>query len=169
MNLRRGLFRLWIVGAALFVLAYASYRYSEYSEIKAEFDDAASKPLASTLATDARLADWVYKKFYSDMPREQFDKKIATENPIIEPKVVAQLKAIITNIDPSRPLDEWSIDELLAYKMYPNIHELGAWPTLYWPGVLREAAIALGIPLAVLALGSSLLWALSGFAVTRQP
>jgi hypothetical protein len=38
MNLRRGLFRLWIVGSALFVLAYASYRYSEYSEIKAEFD-----------------------------------------------------------------------------------------------------------------------------------
>jgi hypothetical protein len=38
-----------------------------------------------------------------------------------------------------------------------------------WASVGRVAAIALGIPLAVLALGSSLLWALSGFAAEREP
>jgi hypothetical protein len=109
----------------------------------------------------------VYKKFYSDMPREQFDKKIATKNPIIEPKVVAQLKAIIKNMDPSRPLDKWTDDELAAYGTYLKVRELGE-PTLYWPGVLLEAAIAFGIPLVVLALGSSLVWALSGFAAPRK-
>jgi hypothetical protein len=31
--------------------------------------------------SDAQLADALYKKFYSDMPREQFDKKIATRFP----------------------------------------------------------------------------------------
>jgi hypothetical protein len=108
----------------------------------------------------------VYKRFYSDMPREQFDNKITGPSPTFEPKVVAQLKAIITNIDPSRPPDEWSIDELVAYKMYPNIPKLGVWPTL-WPGVVWVAAIAFGIPLVVLALGSSLVWAFSGFAATR--
>ena len=92
MNWRRGLFRLWIVGTVLFVLAIASISYSEYSEIKAEFDAAASKPEASTLAIDAGLADWVHKKFYSDMPREQFDKNITTAT-TFEPEVVAQLKA----------------------------------------------------------------------------
>src|SRR5258707_5160302 len=35
MNWRRGLFRLWIVGTALFVLAIA---FISYSEIKAQFD-----------------------------------------------------------------------------------------------------------------------------------
>jgi hypothetical protein len=30
--------------------------------------------------SDAQLADALYKKFYSDMPREQFDKKIITTN-----------------------------------------------------------------------------------------
>ena len=29
MNLRRGLFRLWIIGAALFVIAVASISYSD--------------------------------------------------------------------------------------------------------------------------------------------
>jgi hypothetical protein len=40
MNWRRGLFRLWIVGAALFVLAVA---FVSYSEIKQQFDIVASK------------------------------------------------------------------------------------------------------------------------------
>jgi hypothetical protein len=35
MNWRRGLFRLWIVGTVLFVLAIA---FVSYSEIKAQFD-----------------------------------------------------------------------------------------------------------------------------------
>jgi hypothetical protein len=39
MNLRRGLFRLWIVGSALFVLAVA---FLNYSDIEEEFEDAAS-------------------------------------------------------------------------------------------------------------------------------
>jgi ABC-type enterobactin transport system permease subunit len=37
MNWRRGLFRLWIVGTALFVLAVA---FVSYSEIKAQFNAA---------------------------------------------------------------------------------------------------------------------------------
>ena len=43
MNWRRGLFRLWIVGSALFVLAVA---FVSYTEIKADFDVVAraSKP-----------------------------------------------------------------------------------------------------------------------------
>jgi hypothetical protein len=66
------------------------------------------------LAADAMLADNVCKKFYSNMPRELFDKKIAAAKLITEPKVIAQLKEINTNLDSRRPLSEWSNDELLA-------------------------------------------------------
>ena len=38
MNWRRGLFRLWIVGSVLFVIAVA---FVGYSEIKKEFDETA--------------------------------------------------------------------------------------------------------------------------------
>ena len=41
MNWRRGLFRLWIVGSALFVLAVA---FVSYADIKEEFDAVASTP-----------------------------------------------------------------------------------------------------------------------------
>jgi len=162
MNWRRGLFRLWIVGTALFVLAVA---YNSYDEIKTQFDAVAAKrKVASDLATDAKFADWVHQRFYSDMPREQFDKKITTANPITEPKVIAQLKAIITNRDTSRPLSEWTDDELRAHILYRIIA-----PTPNpWGSIGSTAAIALGIPLAVLILGSSLVWAFSGFAARRS-
>jgi hypothetical protein len=42
MNWRRGLFRLWIVGTALFVIAVA---FISHSEIKAQFDAIAAKRL----------------------------------------------------------------------------------------------------------------------------
>ena len=41
-------------------------------------DSASGYPQYNDLS-DAQLADALYKKFYSDMPREQFDKKIAAQ------------------------------------------------------------------------------------------
>jgi hypothetical protein len=150
MNWRRGLLRLWIVGTALFVLAVAAFNYPS---INAEFIVAASKP---DLAAHW-LADEVYQRFYSGMPREQFDKKIS------DPKVIARLEAIVKNIDTSRPLSQWTDDELLASIALPNTGP----PTSPWTSVGRVAAIAFGIPLAVLVLGASLVWAFSGFAAKR--
>jgi hypothetical protein len=84
MNWRRGLFRLWIVGTVLFVIAVA---FISYGDIKGEFD-------------------------------------------------------------------------AVAYVIEPTP---APWETLGW-----WAAIAFGIPLAVLVLGASLVWAFSGFAVKRS-
>jgi hypothetical protein len=74
MNWRRGLFRLWIVGTALSVLAVA---FVSYNEIKAQFDAIASivkLPAPSSILaqfrqlypeykdwSDDQLADAVYK------------------------------------------------------------------------------------------------------------
>ena len=152
MNFRRGLFRLWIIGSALFVLAVA---FVSYPSIVAEFVVVANKP---DLAANATLADEVYQRFYSDMPREQFDKKIS------DPKVIARLEAVVKNIDTSRPLSQWTDDELLASMTLPDTGPT----TSPWISVGTVIAIALGIPLAVLILGSSLVWAFSGFAAKRS-
>ena len=121
MNWRRGLFRLWIVGTALFVLAVA---FIGYSDIKAEFDAAARAP------------------------------KLVTD-----PALIKQLDAAPP--DETKPFDP---DEFLR-KYDPDYirHRPNPWATL---GVW--ASVALGVPLAVLALGSSLVWALSGFAAKRS-
>jgi hypothetical protein len=162
MNWRRGLFRLWIVGTVPFAIAIA---FISYREIKAEFDAVASKQeAASMLATDATHADWVHQRFYSDMPREQFDKRITAPKPITEPKVIAQLETIFRNIDTSRPFDEWTVDELRAYSLHRLIEPTpNPWATLgMW------ASIAFGIPLAVLIIGASLVWAFSGFSAKQS-
>src|SRR5262245_59377142 len=154
MNLRRGLFRLWHVGAALFVLAVA---FVSYGPIKKEFE---AEPIIS------RHADWMHRRFYSDMPREQFDKIIAPK-PITEPEVIAQLEAIVKNVDTPRrrPLSEWTDDELHGCSLIRRIVVPAPNP---WAVLGTWASIAFGIPLAVLALGAFLLWALSGFAAERS-
>jgi len=53
MNWRRGLFRLWIVGTALFVIAIT---FISYSEIKTEFE-ALVASLAQTIARNRIAAD----------------------------------------------------------------------------------------------------------------
>ena len=153
MNWRRGLFRLWLVGAALFVIAVAAI---SYSSIKAEFIAARE---------ERAVADHFYKRFYSDIPREQFDKKIAEK-----PEPSAQIEAILAQLDTARPLSQWSDDELMAYSFsyyfskYKEKHsELSPWFT-----VATWAGIASGVPLAVLILGACLVWAFSGFAVKPE-
>ena len=73
--------------------------------------------------------------------REEFDKRMATAKSAIDPENLAQLEKAVADIRVPHP---WAT--------------LGTW-----------ASIAFGIPLVVPALGSSLLWALSGFAAERQP
>ena len=75
---------------------------------------------------------------------------------VTDPKLIEQLEAA-----PNRPLSEWTDEELLKAWWRNN-------PRAPWVSVARVAGIAFGIPLAVLILGSSLVWALSGFAVTRN-
>src|SRR5262245_51044184 len=105
MNWRRGLFRLWIVGSVLFVIAVA---YFSYSEIKRQFDDA-----ALIAANQAAMAASLPVKSRTD-------------------------------------------------------YEVGIGPPpAPWATLGRWAAIAFGIPLAVLVLGASLVWAFSGFAAKR--
>jgi hypothetical protein len=123
-NLRRGLFRLWLVGSALFVLAVA---FVTYGAIKSEFDAVARK---------SEFADAAYQRFYSDMPREQFDKNIS------DPKVIARIEAIVKKIDTSRPLSQWNDDELLAYGTLPDMRSA---PNP-WASLGTAAAIAEVVP-----------------------
>jgi len=66
MNLRRGLFRLWIVGSALFVLAVP---FVSYSEIKKQFDDDRFKLVVPQFCGKARgVAGTDYTQFRKEGP-----------------------------------------------------------------------------------------------------
>ena len=162
----RGLFGLWIVGAALFVIVVA---FVSYSDIKAEFDAAASKPKSAASSSfllefrrlhpqynglsDAQLAETVHKQFYSDMPRDQFEKKLADKIAASNTKIV-KFQGKLYEF-PGDATDEEIADVLKNTVRNP------------WASLRVAAAIAVGIPLVVLVLGASLVWAFLGFAATR--
>jgi hypothetical protein len=132
MNWRRGLFRLWIVGSALFVLAVA---FVSYSDIKEEFEAVARKPYASsTLAPNLNTKIVEFEGRLHEFPADATDEEIATALNSEKPGMFDDL------IPAPKP----------------------------WKSVGMWAAIALSVPLVVLVLGSSLVWAFSGFAATRK-
>jgi hypothetical protein len=133
MNWRRGLFRLWVIGTMLFVMALAMVGYNDikkviaYSDIKKEFDAAVKAEVDAAArkpgAGQPISGDWA-------MPTPT-DARLVTD-----PKVLARLNGAVD------PDEVWANAEYLA-------------------------GIAAGVPLAVLALGASLVWAFSGFSAKR--
>jgi hypothetical protein len=159
MNLRRGLFRLWIVGSALFVLGVA---FVGYSEIKKQFDATALQRWVE--ANDALLvpqncgqargvAGTDYSTQQEGYPGDPYAKPCWYE---------------IAKFRPLYPEYKNLSDRELSRKLYAD-HGIPTrdLPTP-WATLGTWAAIAFGIPLAVLAFGASLLWGMSGFAAERR-
>src|SRR5215831_7228361 len=69
MNWRRGLFRLWIVGSVLFVIAVAVI---SYGDIKEQFDAARLEAIRSQLDTSRPLPQWTDDELraYIAMPKQ---------------------------------------------------------------------------------------------------
>jgi hypothetical protein len=169
MNLRRGLFRLWIVGSALWALAVA---FVSYSEIKKQFNDIA----VQAVLLDERKVEFIVPQLCGNargVAGTDYATQFRKEGPgpwdtYAKPNPFDNCWYEMSKFRPLYPEYKDVSDKELSRKLYAEhgvpIRELpNPWETL---GVW--AAIAFGIPLVVLALGSSLLWALSGFAVTRN-
>jgi hypothetical protein len=161
MNLRRGLFRLWIVGSALFVLAVA---FVSYSDIKREFIAVGLSKfvLLPVLCGDARGVageDYTTKAGQSPGPWDSYARPNPYDN----------CWYAISKFRSFYPEYNDLSDNELTRKLYAKIDvELYDRPPNPWATLGVWASIAFGIPLAVLALGSSLVWALSGFATPRK-
>jgi hypothetical protein len=138
MNWRRGLFRLWVIGTVLFVMAVAMVAYDDiktviaYGDIKAKFDAAKAEFNAAKAENDAANkplgGEWAIG---------------ATPGPVTDPNLIARLNT-------RNAADEAMFDADRA-----------------WASTEYLAGIAFGVPLAVLALGASLVWAFSGFSAKR--
>jgi hypothetical protein len=156
MNSRRGLFRLWIVGSVMFVIAVAVI---SYGEIKNQFNAVAPPPppqgseiLVPQLCGEARGVagvDYSTKRG----PPNVFDK-------FDNPNRYDKCWYAMSKFRPLYPEYNNLSDYELIQKLYavPN-----PWATL---GVWT--IIAVGIPLAALVIGASLAWAFSGFAAKRS-
>jgi hypothetical protein len=168
MNWRRGLFRLWIVGATLFVLAVAAV---SYDEIKTEFNavtlqrhieasgDEIVVPALCGKARGVAGVDYTTKKEQQPGPWDRFARPNSFDNCWYALSKFRLLYPEYSDL----------ADKELTRKLYATHGELirelpNPWATL---GV--AATIALGVPFTILALGASLLWAFSGFSTRQKP
>jgi len=119
----------------------------------------------------------VYEKFYSDMPRHQFDAKIASIQLIEFERQLykfpadatdAEIAAALKSKQPLTPVTDPKLIEQLEAAPSPRGLIPDPFTPSPWARVGMVAAFAFGIPLVVLILGASLVWAFSGFATTRS-
>jgi hypothetical protein len=150
MNSRR-FFRLWIVGTALFVVSIA---FLSYRDIKEQFDDL-------TILGEFKKDENVVPVLCGEA------RGVAGEDYTNNQEVCWYA---ISKFRPLYPEHNDLSDEELARKLYAargvDVHF--PLPPKPWTAVGLWASIAIGIPLLVLILGASLVWAFSRFAATRS-
>ena len=165
-NWRRGLFRLWVVVSLVFVIAVAAI---SYSEIKAQFDSIAlmkwadenSVRVVPVLCGEARGiagTDFTTKSGQDPGPWDRYANPNPFDNCWYAMPKFRRLYPEYNDLS----------DKELSSKLYAKhgipLHDL---PNP-WTTTLRYSAIAFGIPLALLVLGTALGWAFSGFAAKHQ-
>jgi hypothetical protein len=168
MNWRRGLFRLWVVGAALFLLAIAVI---SYSEIKKQFDD-----ITLQAQLDERTVEFIVPQLCGKargVAGTDYATQFRKEGPgpwdiYAKPNFFDNCWYEMSKFRPLYPEYKDVSDKELSRKLYadhgvPTRELPNPWVTLgTW------ASLAFGIPLIVLILGASLAWAFSGFSA-KQP
>ena len=151
MNWRRGFFRLWVLGSALFVIAMA---ISNYAEIKHQFDLWNANETISwdvpVLCSDARGVEG--KDFLLNAPWSEEGK--------------GSCWYTLSKFRPLYPEYNDLSDEDLTLKLYKKRGISIQQPTNPWMTLLTDIGIAFGIPLIVLILGTTMAWVLSGFKAT---
>jgi hypothetical protein len=147
MNVRRGMFRLWIVSSALFVLGVGA---ASYNTIREEFR-------ASGIDYDA-----IAKKYGAEtlLPVDCGQARgVATTDYALNDGSCWYATAIFRRLYPE-------YKDLSDHDLYEKIYAKAGRPLTHphpWVKVAETTGIAFGVPLAVLALGYSLSWALAGF------
>jgi hypothetical protein len=146
MNWRRGLFRLWIVGSVLFMIAVA---FNSYTEIREQFDAVAPPPLPQAfeivvpqLCKDARGdvgTDYTTRKGQNPGPWDKYAK----------PDPYDDCWYTMSKFRPLYP----EYNNLSDYELIRMLYGIRVRP---WATLGMWASIAVGIPLVVLVLGASL-------------
>jgi hypothetical protein len=155
MNLRRGLFRLWIVAGILFAIGVAVV---SYSGIKEEFRIAAWDN--NGLETD-KWGGYIMLPNACDEVRGNVGMDYSTS----EGLCWYTIKDFRRLFPEYRDLSNAALSDKLYAKAGRPIKHGHPWTAL-----IEAAGVATGVPVAMLVLGYSLLWAFAGFrGITPTP
>lgn len=149
MNVRRGMFRLWVIFATLFVLGVVIF---SYEHIRYEFQ----------MAQD-----------FAGLPHV---RNTGTKMPLSEQRR-SQLDAIVQRMQANGETDDYIQAVVNDFKnkyanesaITPAVGEFMPVTAIQpWTKLMETAGVALGVPLAALVLGWSLIWAFSGFRIPAK-
>jgi hypothetical protein len=154
LRVTRGLFRLWLVGSVVFVLAVVGLSYGEIEEL---IDPWPGEVVVPKLCGDARgIAglDYSTKLGQQPGPWDEYSKPNPFDNCWY---ALSKFRTLYPEY--GRQSDEELSAELytaagIQYRQRPSP----------WIALARRVEIALGVPLVVLTLGVALIWAAKGFA-----
>ena len=147
MNIRQGMFRLWVIASVLFVIAVG---VSSYSGIRQEFKDA--------------YTDWdaVVKEYggYTLYPTdcEKARGTAGTDYSVSKELCWYRIEDFRRLFPEYNNVSDRVLDQKLYAKVGQPIQKLHPWVKL-----METVAVAVAVPLAVFALGWSLFWAFAGF------
>lgn len=151
MNIRRGTFRLWVVLSAVFVIVVMA---SQYASVRDDFKQVSSEKelsdkwgWAELLPADCAEARGMLGTDYT----QEEDGLCWYEMP--------KFRALYPEY---KDLKDYDLSRRLYAKAGKPLTEPHPWMKL-----AKVSSVAIGVPLAVLVLGWSLLWAFAGFGAKR--
>jgi hypothetical protein len=146
-NVRRGLFRLWLVLSVLFALSIASL---SYTEVRNEFFWRDADELGAITLLPAECAKSL--------------GTVGVDYSVSEGLCWYELPKFRKLYPEYVDLNDAELTKRLYAKVGRSVREMRPW-TL----IARRAGLAVGVPLAMPAIGWGFLWALSGFRAEPQP
>lgn len=158
MDLKRGLFRLWLVLTGLFVIAVAAF---SYERLKSDFEanavlsllknDDILVPVPCSRASGVEGQDYKAYSLDWEPSRSACFYKLAVYR-----RLFPADKAVSDDDLSERLNTEIGTPKPKGRKIDP------------WGDLLALVAFAIGYPLAILAAGSSLYWAFAGFSLRSR-
>lgn len=157
MNLKRGLFRVWLVLTGLFILAVALF---SYDRLKQDFEAHALLAMLKDdnilVPVDCGRAMGVEGRDYSVFTLDWEPSRSACFYKLVDYRRLFPADRAVSDKDLSERLNrDIGTPRPSGRKIDP------------WGDLLGLIAFAIGYPLAILAAGSSLYWAFAGFAGRR--
>ena len=153
MNAREGMFRLWLVGSALFVVGVA---VTSYANIRDEFRNA----YTDFDAEMSRLGGNSMFPTSCDKARGTLDSDYSRDNDGLCWYATKDFRRLYPEYNDI----QWrELSKLLYAKAGRPLKEFHPWAE-----VLKTAGLAFGVPLAVLGLGIALRWVFAGFRVAKS-
>jgi hypothetical protein len=155
MNIRRGLFRLWLISAGFFILCVAWFCAPEVWD---EFDRVSTVPDLSRLSAPAL-------PFPCDKARGELGSDyIKSEER--GPRLFYGGKSVETcwmGLSKMRSLYP-EYNDLSNEELSLRVYKKAGLPARPWFILLKVSAVVVFVPLAVLGMGVSILWTVAGFS-----